>query len=318
MPTTRLPIPVDHKGNNHDGTNNPNLGKLDVNDDRLIMAQIRNNSLWTTHHIGVNNAGVSPATGPGVTRTASRWYQIDISKAQPVLKQVGTLFDKTATNTTSAASYFYPSIMVSKQNNMALGCSKAGKNEFINAVTVGRLATDPLGTLRVPAFITNSQTSYNPPDDSSPTDIVRRWGDYSYTCLDQSDQMTMWTIQEYCNAKNSWGCRVAKLLAPPPSMPISATPDKVASGSNINIRIKGKSVNGSAFCNSGEGPCILKVIIPDVKVNKITLVSPQEIIVSVSTLGSKKGLKDVTVINPDEQSVTAKNLINIDNCHITF
>ncbi len=78
MPTTRLPIPVDHKGNNHDGTNNPNLGKLDVNDDRLIMAQIRNNSLWTTHHIGVNNAGVSPAT---VQQSANTSFSILASNA---------------------------------------------------------------------------------------------------------------------------------------------------------------------------------------------------------------------------------------------
>lgn len=315
IPATAFPIPVDHKGNNFDNTSNKNLGKLDVNDDRLIMAQIKNNSLWTTHHIGVNNKGISPNNINGITRTASRWYQIGISKNIPVLKQVGTLFDKTPTNSTDAASFFYPSIMVSQQGNLALGCSKAGKNEYINAVTAGRLVTDPLGTLRTPTYITHSQTSYNPPGDSTPSDVVRRWGDYSYTSLDQSDQMTMWTIQEYCNSKNSWACRVAKLLAPPPSMPTLVSPKVInISKISIDIKIVGKSINGSGFFDSKNGTSKLKVIISDVITNKVTFINPQEIIVNVSTANCKQGLKDVTIINPDGQRVTCNNLIKVENC----
>lgn len=317
IPPTQLPINVDHKGNNHDGTTNVNLGKLDVNDDRLIMAQIRNNSLWTVHHIGVNNLGVSPNNPAQVTRTASRWYEIDISKTQPVLKQYGTLYDKTPTNTKAAFSYFYPSIMVSPQGHMILGCSRSGPNEYINAVVAERFATDPKGLLRTPMFYTNSQTSYNPAGDSNPKDVVRRWGDYSYTSLDPLDQMTMWTIQEYCNSKNSWGCRAAKLLAPTPSMPIKASPSVVPVNQDyFNLKITGQMVNGSEFCDSNNAIKRLKVTIPSIKINKITLVSPQEIIVSICTKNSQLGLKDVTVINPDGQKVTAKNLVNVLNCRM--
>lgn len=317
VPNTQSPIPVDHKGNNHDGTNDPNLGKLDVNDDRLLMGQKKNNSIWTCHHIGVNNLGISPDDENLVTRNGARWYEIDISKSQPVLKQSGTLFEKTATNSKDAASYFYPSIMVSDQGHMILASSKAGKNEYINAVFAGRLATDPLGTLRNPVFYTHSNTSYNPPDDSDPAQKIRRWGDYSYTSLDPVDFMSMWTIQEYCNAKNSWGCQVAKLLAPPPSTPIKIIPNTIpVNFKNFNLTIQGKAINGSAYCNPINAVNKLRVLISDAIVNKVTLINPQEIVVSVSTINSKIGLKDVTIINPDGQRVTAKNFVNIINCGI--
>ncbi|MDR3646976.1 MAG: hypothetical protein P4L22_05555 [Candidatus Babeliales bacterium] len=315
VPMTQMPVPVDHKGNNHDGTNNPNLGKLDVNDDRLLMAQIRNNSLWTTQHVGVNNLGVCPNNPAEATRTAARWYEIDISKNQPVLKQSGTLFVKTPTNTKSAASYFYPSVMVSPNGHMILGCSRAGQNEFINTVFAERFATDTLGTLRAPQFYTNSQTSYNPPGDSFASDITRRWGDYSYTSLDPIDQMTMWTIQEYCNATNSWACRAAKLLAPPPATPIKVLPQAIPlNQKSINIKIRGDSVNSTAYCDPKNAINKLKIQIPGIVVNKIITVTPQEIIANVSTVNSKAGLKDITVINPDGQKAIGNKLVNIGNC----
>ncbi len=42
----------------------------------------------------------------------------------------------------------------------------------------------------------------------------RRWGDYSYTSLDPIDDMTMWTIEEFCDATDSWGVRVVKPIRP--------------------------------------------------------------------------------------------------------
>jgi hypothetical protein len=39
--------------------------------------------------------------------------------------------------------------------------------------------------------------------------------------------MTMWTIEEFCDATDSWGVRVVKLIRPPPATPSSATPAPV-------------------------------------------------------------------------------------------
>ena len=69
-----------------------------------------------------------------------------------------------------------------------------------------------------------------------------RWGDYSTVSIDPNDNMTMWAIQEYCNASNSWGLQVAQLLAPPPATIISVNPSSVQAGqSSQTITINGQS-----------------------------------------------------------------------------
>src|SRR5919107_5147607 len=100
--------------------------------------------------------------------------------------------------------------MVSGQGHAALGFSTAGNAARIDASTTGRLASDPSNTLRTPTVqYTSSTFGYNPASDPG-GDFGRRWGDYSYTALDPDDDMTMWTVQQYCNASNSYGVRVAR------------------------------------------------------------------------------------------------------------
>src|SRR5207253_5241272 len=102
-----------------------------------------------------------------------------------------------------------------------------------------------------PILYTASSTAYNPPGDPGSTQ-GRRWGDYSYTSLDPDDDMTMWAIQEYCNATNSYGVRVVKLLAPPPAAPASASPSTIPAGqSSTNVTITGTSTAGSSFFDPG-------------------------------------------------------------------
>jgi hypothetical protein len=57
---------------------------------------------------------------------------------------------------------------------------------------------------------------------------VQRWGDYSYTSLDPMEDMTMWAVQGFSNATNSWAVRVVKLIAPPPVTLASASPASIA------------------------------------------------------------------------------------------
>ncbi len=212
--TTRFPVLVPHLGNTG-GTG----GRLDALDDRLYYAHIRNGRLWTAHNIGVNNTGVAGASN---NRNAARWYELQniISPGAPSVRQSGTLFDNNVINDANQRNYWIPSILVTGQGHAALGCSIAGTNERINAFTTGRLTGDTLGTLRdgpggaaFPGY-TASATAYNPPGD--PGGPSRRWGDYSNTSLDPKDDMTLWTIQEYCNGTNTYGVRAVKLIAPPP------------------------------------------------------------------------------------------------------
>ena len=232
-------------------------------------------------------------------RDGARWYEIDVTGGAPALVQSGTLFDAAASN---PRFYWIPSIMVSGQGHAALGASAAGATQNINAVTAGRFASDPAGELQSPLLFTASATAYNPPADPGPP---RRWGDYSYTSLDPNDDMTMWTIQEYCNAADAYGVRVVQLIAPPPATPASATPPNIASGqASVSVVIDGISSGGSGFFDPGAGypNRIAAEVGGGVTVNGVTFTSPTSVTLDLNTVGAPFGPRSVTITNPDGQS----------------
>ncbi len=303
VPSTSSPITVPHLGNTVAAT-----GNLDGLDDRLFMAHMRNGRIYTSHNITVNAAGTSSAAGG---RLGSRWYEIENVATTPTLRQSGTWFDSAAT---TPRSFWIPSIMVSGQGHIALGGSSAGANDRINTATIGRLSGDPLGTLQATSIITNSTTAYNPAGDTGAGSNSRRFGDYSYTTIDPEDDMTMWTIQEYNHATNSYAMRVAKLIAPPPATPASASPASVSAGqSSVNVTITGTQVGGSGFFDPGAAfvKRIASTVSGGVTVNSVTYTSPTQITLNLSTVGATAGTKNVTVTNPDGQVLTGNNLITV-------
>jgi len=299
VPTTSTPLSVPHLGNTG-GTS----GNLDALDDRLFAANLRNGSLWTAHNIAVNSSGIGMSMGD---RDGSRWYEIINLPTTPTVRQSGTVFDPAASN---PLFYWIPSIMVSGQGHAAIGFSTAGTTHFADAATVGRLVNDALGATETPLLYTNSSTAYNPNDGTVP----HRWGDYSYTSLDPSDDMTMWTIQEFCNATNSYGVQVVKLLAPPPATPGSASPSSVSVGQpSVDVVVTGTSVAGSGFFDPGPGfTNHIGAGINGVTVNSVTYADPTHITVNISTVGSAPGSVAVTVTNPDGQSsISASPIITV-------
>lgn len=308
VPATQFPLLVPHLGNTAG-----QAGRLDAIDDRLFAAHIRNGHLWTSHNIGVDNSGVS-TNSVNRTRNGSRWYEIDVSQPSPTLVQAGTLFAASASNDTNQRFYWIPSVMTSGQGHMALGCSIAGANERINSAVAGRLVNNALGTLQPVTPCTATGASYNPSGDPGDRSGGRRWGDYSYTSLDPSDDMTMWTIQEFCNANNSWAVRITKLIAPPPAKPASASPQRVPrQNASVNVTIHGTSVSGSGFYDPGVGFAdrISAQVSGGVVVNSVTYQNPTTLVLNISTVGVSKGLKNVTIINPDGQSITTNQLIKV-------
>ncbi len=327
VPTTNFSNPVTHLGNT--GGNN---GRLDALDDRLYAAVLRGGRLWTAHNIRVSAAGVA---NTGVeARNASRWYEIQDLNATPSLVQSGTVFDTAATLAT-ARQYWIPSITVNGQGHAAIGASTAGTNFRIDAMTTGRLVGDTLGTLRnSPGSIagyTTSTFAYNPPGDPGGAS-GRRWGDYSFTSLDPLDDMTIWTIQQYNNGTNTYGTRVAQLLAPPPAGiadgPNSGVYNVPANTMSFNLTITGTSVSGSGWYDPGPnlgGGAVnfnhisASVSGTNVTVNSVTYNSPTSLTLNLNTMGatvsepnlSPNTLRDLTITNPDGQQVTRNAIINV-------
>jgi hypothetical protein len=306
IPLNGSTITVPHLGNTG-GT----AGNLDGGDYRLLGAHLRNGRLWTTENIAVDNTGAASTVNPSVTRMGVRWYELNgIPTGQtPGIVQSGTIYQPSASNTTDQRCYWMGSVMVSGQGHVAMGFSVAGANEHINAGTVGRLANDPLGTMRSPLLYTASSTAYNPSGDSGGSG-GRRWGDYSLTCLDPSDDMTMWTIQQFCNAANSYGVQVVRLLAPGPATPSSCSPASVAAGTiNATIVLTGTTNGDTGFFDPGLGfsnRITASVSGSGVTVNSVTYTDPTHVTLNVSvSSGASAGARNVTVTNPDGQSATS-------------
>ncbi len=316
--TTSSSASVDHLGNTG-GTN----GRIDALDDRLYAAHIRGGRLWTAHNIRVSNTGVAN-TGTS-SRSAVRWYELNGIRSTdnggvPIVIQSGTVFDATAGLTNVTRQFLIPSITVSGQGHAALGYTTAGTPFRIDAATNGRLSGDTLGTTGAVNIYSASSTAYNPASDPGPP---RRWGDYSFTSLDPLDDMSMWTVQEYCNATNTYGVRAARLLAPPP-----ATPSSVVTGEAVTtqvpqgrtayfVTVNGTAVSGSGFYDPGanlSAPALpfnhVNVTIngagaPTVNAGSITFINPTQLRIQINTVGAALGSYTVTVTNPDGQAVTS-------------
>lgn len=244
VPATSFPATVPHLGNT-----GGSAGNLSALDDRLYAAHVRNGRLWTAHNIRVNNTGAAAGTQ---TRDAARWYELNVptGSGTPTVLQSGTVFTATGNNLNTERQYWIPSIMVSGQGHAAMGTAIAGTNERANAAVAGRWAGDPAGTMQAPEVISGSATAYNPPGDPGEPGFGRRWGDYTYTSLDPVDDMTMWTVSMFCNASNSYGVRVAKLLSPPPATP-AVIADVTAGVAAAPVALTATVVNGSGFYDPG-------------------------------------------------------------------
>ena len=292
---------------------------LDDLDDRLFQAQIlRNNitntsTLWTSHNIQVDTTGTASDSGG---RDASRWYQIQNLTTTPSLLQSGTLFDSAALNPNS---YWIPSTAMSGQGHMAIGSSSAGNSRFPEVWAAGRLRTDTLGATQAPTQVQSSTTTYN----LQGAGVKQRWGDYSRTNIDPCDNQTFWTVQEYCDAANSWRMRAVQLRAAAPPATVVPAPATIPQGTaSTNIVSTGTSVSGTEFydnpagfvcnasCNTtGTGTCH---IVADVTaspgtpltVNSITFNTPTQVTINVSTVGASVGTHTIRVRNPDAQATT--------------
>jgi len=308
--TTTSPNPVTHLGNT--GGNN---GRLDSLDDRFFQAMIRNGRLWAAHNFRVDATGV--ASTVAASRNATRWYEFQNLTTTPTVVQSGTVFDNAAT-LAAARQYFIPSVVVTGQGHSVIGMSMAGTPVGATPAYVGRLSGDTLGTMAGPPTVAavsfgTTTANYNPPSDPGPP---RRWGDYSFTVVDPLDDMTVWTIQEYNQALNSYAVRIGRLLAPPPATPTCSGSPISFSGPTGNVVINATSSGGSGFYDPGANlapPALpfshITATVTNATVNSVTYNNPTQVTLNITALVA--GSQNVTITNPDGQSVTANGCINV-------
>jgi hypothetical protein len=149
----------------------------------------RNNSIWYPQTIGLPLGGM--------THTAVQWTQLNTAGA---VIQGGRVDDPTATATNGGKWYAYSSIAVNPKNDVLLGFSQFASNQFASAGYTYKDNTDAAGTMRDPLIFKAGEDCYSKDFGSG----RNRWGDYSHSIVDPTDDCSFWTIQEH-----------AKLQAPP-------------------------------------------------------------------------------------------------------
>lgn len=205
---------------------------LDSSDVRLFAASIHKNkltgatSLWTAQSLEVTNACVRSTSG-ATRRIGANWYEIGTLTTTPTLLQQGTLCNTAGgAPLNSARGFLYPTVVETGQGHVALSSSFASSTEFAGVAAAGRLRTDPAAGTRAPETIVQTGLAAYTLLDSGRRN---RWGDYSFTEVDPTDDQTVWTVQEYadltsaCPYASCWSIRVVQLKAPPPPALASAT-----------------------------------------------------------------------------------------------
>jgi len=284
VPEMAIPVPVAQ----------PNgAPSLDGGMPDLSNAIVRNGQLWTSQTLGMASSGSSSGTND---RNGVRWYEIKNLSSTPAIVQSGSIFDPAST---APVNYWMPSIMVSGQGHASLGFSQASTNAstgFASVAIAGRLASDALNTLSAPVVAEPSTFTYNPSLDTA---TVKRWGDFSYTAIDPSDDMTTWTFQEYTSATDKWGVRVVQLRAPAPTFGSATSP-------HAGLATTPVTINGTGFFDPGAGFAkrLSASVTGGVTVNHVTSVSPTKVVLDVSTAHAAPGVATVQIKDPDGQTAS--------------
>lgn len=106
--------------------------------------------------------------------------------------------------------YFYPTVAVDPEGNVAITCSRSGLDEYIGSFYITRKASDPPG-LSGAKLISPGLGNYVKDFGSG----RNRWGDYLGIYSDPVDQFNFWLFPEHAAATNTWGTTVAQIRVRP-------------------------------------------------------------------------------------------------------
>jgi hypothetical protein len=203
---------------------------IDTSDTRLLNVVYRNGALWTVHTV----------QSTGTIKTEVAWYKIN--PALGTFSAQGRISDPTRW-------YYYPSIGVNQDNVAAIGFSGSSAREYAGGYyTIVRPSSgtaDPVSLLKpgeAPYYKTGQTLGGGGTDN--------RWGDYSATVVDPTDDVTFWTVQEYAKTPESgasrWGTWWGKFHPSAVAAPsgLSAT---VGTGVQVTLAWTDSSANESGF-----------------------------------------------------------------------
>jgi hypothetical protein len=185
----------------------PNSIEIYHTGSRLMMATIRDATLWTCQHVGLsetNGTYTGNDEGTNVNRSGIQWLKLSTDTNGAFLSMTnGRIYD--ATNA-DPRWYYCPSLAVNAAGDVVFGFSGSKSNEYVSAYYSWRTA---LGMHALRPVLLNAGHNALPSG---------QFGDYSSTSLDPADQMTFWTVQEYSDdpdLPNYWGTWITEIVPSP-------------------------------------------------------------------------------------------------------
>ena len=174
----------------------------------LTMAVIRDGVLWTCQPVGLDADGVFEGDD-SVSRVGIQWLRLPIVNGLLTYGRHGRIWD---TSGTHPYWYYFPSVMVNCRGDAVVGFYGSKETAHISAffswINAGSSSAAP------PVMLKPGEGYYWDGDPAF------RWGDYSYTCLDPTDSLTFWTVQEYAQCINApplgrWGTVIGQIRRKP-------------------------------------------------------------------------------------------------------
>ena len=168
--------------------------KLDTLGDKIMTPVVYQNhggteSLWADSTVCTD----ANCTGP----TGVRWYQFDVTGGT---FPATALQQQTWTNTNDGLWRWMPSIAVDQSGNTVIGYSTSSTTIFPAIRYAGRLAADPPSNLAQGEAEMFAGVGFH---------SGVRWGDYTRTEVDPSNNMDFWHINQYAQA-GTWHTRIGK------------------------------------------------------------------------------------------------------------
>lgn len=201
--------------------------KIFVADSRIQNVVYRAAGLWCVHHVFL------PVTAGSTvpTRAAVQWWNLTTGGS---VLQRGRIDDPTGIK-----SYAFPSIAVNQYEDVLIGYTRFGANQYPSANYSYRGFEDAFSSLRSDVVLKAGEAKYFVDAGGG----LNYWGDWSATVVDPLNDTDLWTLQEYASAPvggvDRWGTWWGQ-IGPQTSLSLTATdaPDPVIAGANVTYSIR--------------------------------------------------------------------------------
>ncbi len=193
--------------------------------------EIANGSVFHSNLVLQNDSfwGVQ-TVDDGTGRAAMRWFQINANTNE--LQQEGLISDPNL-------DFYYGSIAVNEFNDVVIGFSGSGENQFVSAYAALGQTVNGVTTFDTPLLLKEGVADYEVTFGTG----RNRWGDYSATVVDPNDPLTFWTFQEFVSAENIWSTQITELRINRDVEPKPVTEPR----SVIGLLVLGTLVTGSTL-----------------------------------------------------------------------